>query len=221
MISVIFDLDGTLIDSAPDIHDQANRVLAEQGFGPLPLPQVRSYIGKGVPHLIERLLQAVGEGPDSPRHAPMVASFTAGYVTAVGLTRCYPGVTAALDDLQALGCILGICTNKPIVPTHAVLKHLNLDGCFPAVIGGDSLATRKPDPAPLFAAAAAMGGHPVLYVGDSETDAATAQNAGVPFLLFTEGYRNTPAKDLPHDALFSDFSELPALVSRHIALLQT
>jgi phosphoglycolate phosphatase len=213
MTSVIFDLDGTLIDSAPDIHAEANRVLAEQGFGPLPLAQVRGFIGKGVPHLIERLLEAAGEPSDGPRHAPMVASFTAGYLTAVTLTQIYPGVIAALDALQAMGCKLGICTNKPAAPTHAVLKYLQLDGYFPTVIGGDSLPVRKPDPAPLHAAAAAMGSAVVLYVGDSETDAATAQNAGLPFLLYTEGYRKTPVEELPHDALFSDFAALPALVA--------
>jgi len=214
MTAVIFDLDGTLIDSVPDVHALANRVLAEQGFGPLTLPQVRGFIGKGVPHLIERLLDTVGEDPTGPRHAPMVARFTESYLTAVTLTTCYPGVITALDALLAVGCTLGLCTNKPLAPTHAVLKHLGLTGYFPTVIGGDSLATRKPDAAPLHATIKAMGAGPALFVGDSETDAATAQNAAVPFLLYTEGYRKTPAKDLPHDALFSDFADLPTLVSQ-------
>jgi len=212
MTSVIFDLDGTLIDSVPDVHALANRVLAEHSFGPLTLPQVRGFIGKGVPHLIERLLEAVGEDPSGPRHAPMVARFTEGYLNAVTLTTCYPGVIAALDALLAMGCPLGICTNKPLVPTRAVLKHLGLTGYFTTVTGGDSLTTRKPDAAPLHATVKAMGEGPALFVGDSETDAATAQNAAVPFLLFTEGYRKAPAKDLPHDALFSDFADLPGLV---------
>lgn len=218
MTTVIFDLDGTLIDSVPDIHAEANRVLAEQGFAPLSLARVRSFIGNGVPYLVERLLEAVGEPADSPRHAAMVASFVAGYVTAVTQTQIYPGVIAALDALQAMGCKLGICTNKPVIPAHAVLKHLQLDGYFPTVIGGDSLATRKPDPAPLYAAA--MGAADVIYVGDSEIDAATAQNAGLPFLLYTEGYRKAPAKDLPHDALFSDFAALPGLVASLVAAKQ-
>ena len=144
MTSVIFDLDGTLIDSAPDIHDQANRVLAEHGFGPLSQTTVRSFIGKGVPHLIERLLDEVGEDPGGPRHAPMVASFTESYVTAVTLTTCYPGVIAALDSLLEMGCTLGICTNKPLVPTLAVLKHLGLAGYFPTVIGGGHGVRRRP-----------------------------------------------------------------------------
>jgi phosphoglycolate phosphatase len=143
----------------------------------------------------------------------MVARFNARYLTAFDLTTIYPGVMAALDALIAEGCVLGICTNKPIAPTHSVLKHLDLASRFGAVLGGDSLPQRKPDPAPLFKTAELLGASPVIYVGDSETDAATAQNAGVPFLLYTEGYRKTPAEDLPQAGRFSDFAELPALVA--------
>ncbi|QYK40702.1 MAG: phosphoglycolate phosphatase [Paracoccaceae bacterium] len=214
MISVIFDLDGTLIDSAPDIHAASNRVLAEQGFPPLTLPQVRSFIGKGVPHLVERLLDASGDDPAGPRFAAMVASFTAGYEDAVGLTRPYPGVVAALDRLAATGCALGICTNKPHAPTLAVLRHLDLLDRFGVVIGGDSLPRRKPDPAPLRAAAQALGRDRVIYVGDSEVDAETAANAAMPFLIYTEGYRQAPLAALPHDAAFADWGALPALVER-------
>lgn len=210
---VIFDLDGTLIDSAPDIHAQANRVLAEQGFDPVTLPQVRGFIGRGVGHLVACLLQARGQDPAGPLHAPMVASFTAGYEDAVGLTVPYPGVVTALDRLAAMGCTLGICTNKPHAPTIAVLRHLGLLDRFGVVIGGDSLPVRKPDPAPLQAAVAALGGASVVYVGDSEVDAETAAAAGLPFLIYTEGYRRTPVADLPHRAAFFDWADLPSLVA--------
>ncbi|MDZ4135183.1 MAG: HAD hydrolase-like protein, partial [Paracoccaceae bacterium] len=139
MTAIIFDLDGTLIDSAPDIHAVANRVLTEAGFAPLTVPQVRGVIGKGVPHLVERLLETAGQDPAGPHHAPMVARFNAAYETAVGLTLCYPGVVAALDALAASGFILGICTNKPVSPARAVLRHLGLLDRFALVIGGDSL----------------------------------------------------------------------------------
>lgn len=214
MTAVIFDLDGTLIDSAPDIHAAANRVLAAEGFAPLDLPQVRSFIGKGVPHLVARLLEASGEAPDGPRHALMVARFSASYESAVGLTRPYPGVVAALDALAAKGLRLGLCTNKPAAPARAVLRHLGLDRHFAVLIGGDSLAQRKPDPAPLRAALAALGGGAAVYVGDSEVDAATAAACALPFALFTEGYRQTPVADLPHAAAFADFSALPEIVAR-------
>ena len=213
MTAVIFDLDGTLIDSAPDIHAASNRVLAEAGFAPLTLAQVRSFIGKGVPHLVARLLQASGEAPDGPQHAAMVARFTARYESAVGLTRPYPGVVAALDALAAGGLELGLCTNKPVAPARAVLRHLGLDHHFKVLIGGDSLPQRKPDPAPLLATLAALGGGVAVYVGDSEVDAATAAAARLPFALFTEGYRKTPVADLPHAAAFADFATLPGIIA--------
>ena len=214
MTAVIFDLDGTLIDSAPDIHAASNQVLHDAGFAPLSLSQVRSFIGKGVPHLVARLLQASGEAPDGPQHAAMVARFTARYESAVGLTRPYPGVVAALAALAANGLELGLCTNKPVAPAKAVLRHLGLDHHFKVLIGGDSLAQRKPDPAPLRAALAALGGGVAVYVGDSEVDAATAAAARLPFALFTEGYRQTPVADLPHAAAFADFAALPGIVAR-------
>lgn len=212
MPSVIFDLDGTLIDSAADIHAGANRALAAEGLAPLSYAQVRSFIGKGVPHLIERLLEASGQPTAGALHTRVMADFTHGYETAVALTTCYPGVIAALEALSARGYRLGLCTNKPLAPTHAVLRHLGLAPFFGAVFGGDSLPTRKPDPAPLHATAAALGSRPVIYVGDSEIDAETAQAAGVPFLLFTEGYRKTPVAELYHDACFDAFAQLPALI---------
>ena len=213
MTAVIFDLDGTLIDSAPDIHAASNQVLHDAGFAPLSLAQVRSFIGKGVPHLVARLLQASGEPPSGPQHAAMVARFTARYESAVGLTRPYPGVVAALETLAANGLGLGLCTNKPVAPAKAVLRHLGLDHHFAALIGGDSLAQRKPDPAPLLATLAALGGGVAVYVGDSEVDAETAAAARLPFALFTEGYRQPPVADLPHAAAFADFAALPGIIA--------
>ena len=216
--AVVFDLDGTLIDSAPDIHAATNALLAEDGLPALTFAQVKGFIGKGVPHLITRVLDAVGEDPQGPRHADLVHRFEARYETAVGLTVVYPNVIAALEALQAQGHVLGLCTNKPLAPTHAVLDHLNLSRFFGAVVGGDSLPVRKPDPAPLQATLAALGANPhkTLYVGDSEVDAETAQRAGLPFLLFTEGYRKTPVEDLPHRAAFRDFADLPGLAARDL-----
>lgn len=214
MAVVIFDLDGTLIDSAPDIHAASNRVLQAEGFAPLSLAQVRGFIGKGVPHLVERLLETSGEDPRGPRLAPMVARFTEGYEDAVGLTLPYPGVKQALAQLRGAGYRLGICTNKPAGPTRAVLRHLRLLEAFEVIYGGDSLPQRKPHPAPLLAALADLGGGPVVYVGDSEVDAETARAAGLPFALYTEGYRKAPVADLPHEVAFSHFDRLPGIVAR-------
>ncbi|WP_022703091.1 phosphoglycolate phosphatase [Pseudorhodobacter ferrugineus] len=213
MTAVVFDLDGTLIDSAPDIAANANAVLEEMGMSPLPEAQLRGFIGKGVGHLIGQVLAASGQAADGPFHAPMVQRFNARYDTAFENTVIYPSVVPALEALIDAGCVLGICTNKPIAPTHAVLRHLRLDGYFGVVYGGDSLSQRKPDPAPLLAAAKDLGHAQVIYVGDSEVDAETAANAKVPFLIYTEGYRKTPVHDLPHDAAFNDFKQLSGLVA--------
>lgn len=213
MTAVIFDLDGTLIDSAPDIAANANAVLEEMGMAALPDAQIRGFIGKGVGNLIGQVLAASGQAADGPFHAPMVQRFNDRYETAFENTVIYHGVVPALEALAEMGCAMGICTNKPIAPTHAVLRHLGLDGYFTAVYGGDSMAQRKPDPAPLIATAADLGRAQVIYVGDSEVDAETAHAANLPFLIYTEGYRKTPVHALPHDAAFNDFKQLPGLVA--------
>ncbi|MFB2531459.1 phosphoglycolate phosphatase [Paracoccus sp. p4-l81] len=208
---VLFDLDGTLIDSAPDIHAASNEIMAAEGFPPLDLATVRSFVGKGVPNLVTRLLAA--HGIDDPaRAARLVSAFGARYETAVGLTQPYPGVPAALDALRAGGHVLGICTNKPVAPARAVLRHLGLLDHFAVVIGGDSAPERKPDPAPLHLAHQACGGGPAVFVGDSEVDAECADRAGMDLLLFTGGYRKTPVAELPHAAAFDHFDELAGLV---------
>ena len=212
--AVVFDLDGTLIDSAPDIHAAANALLAEDGLAPLSFETVKGFIGRGLPHFMSRVLEHFGEEPDGPRHRDLVQRFEAVYETATGQTVIYPGVEAALSALAAAGHPLGICTNKPVAPARAVLRHLGLESRFAALLGGDSLAVRKPDPSPLHAAVTALGGGPALLVGDSEVDAETAERAGLPFVLFTRGYRHTPVDGIPHAAAFDDFAALPGIVAR-------
>ncbi|MFV1876784.1 phosphoglycolate phosphatase [Nioella sp.] len=207
---IVFDLDGTLIDSAPDIHAIANEVLALEGCAAITLEETRRFVGNGAAVFVARMRGARGL-PDAAQER-MHDAFVARYDRAVGRTHPYPGVAEALSDLQAAGHRLGICTNKPIKPALAVLAHLGLDRFFGTVIGGDSLIVKKPDPAPLEAAFEALGQGPMIYVGDSEVDAETAERLGVPFLLFTEGYRKTPVNKLPHAAAFDDFKHLGGLV---------
>ena len=213
MKAVVFDLDGTLIDSAPDIHAASNRLLAHEGFPALTLERVKSFIGKGVPHLVACLMEEAGLGADPARHGALVARFTAGYDDAVGLTRPYPGVVEALDQLAGDGWALGICTNKPVGPARSVLAHLGLLDRFGAVLGGDSAPMRKPDPAPLMATLVALGATSALYVGDSEVDAETAATAGLPFALYTLGYRKSPVASLPHALAFDDWTALPKQIA--------
>lgn len=212
-LNIVFDLDGTLIDSAPDIHAAANKVFAAKGLAPFPFAVVRGFIGNGVGVLVSRLLQAQGLDGEGALHAELVENFVKLYEEAFDLTSLYSGVTEAVAVLAASGHRLGICTNKPLVPARAALRHFGLDRHMQAVIGGDSLALRKPDPAPLHAALAALGPGPALFVGDSEVDAETAQRAGVALALFTEGYRKTAPDAMGAKLIFSDFSALPQLVA--------
>jgi phosphoglycolate phosphatase len=211
MARIVFDLDGTLIDSAPDIRALANQLLAAEGAAELSLAETHRFIGNGAAVFVARM-RAARAIPDSEQDR-LLAAFHAGYDTARDLTRPYPGVVAALDALAREGHRLGICTNKPLRPCRAVLAHLGLLDRFAVTVGGDSAPALKPDPAPLRMAFAALGEGPALYVGDSETDAETAARAGVPFLLFTEGYRRGPAAAMAQAAAFADFAALPGLVA--------
>ncbi len=219
---VIFDLDGTLIDSAPDIHAGVNRVLVAHGFDPLSFAQIRSFIGRGVGHLMAQVVAALGKDPAGPLTEELLAAFEVEYEKAVDLTAPYPNMRAALTALISAGHPLAICTNKPLRPTLAVLEHLALTDCFKTIIGGDSLPVKKPDPAPLLAALQEIeNGTPALYVGDSEVDAATAQAAGMPFALYANGYRKTSVEDIKATYgmayVFEDFAEFPQIVEQFAA----
>jgi len=211
-LAVIFDLDGTLIDSAPDIHAAVNLALRDRGRPGLPFDQIRSFIGHGAPALIAQVLAATGEAPQD--QAALLAGFLRHYDTGgTSLTRLYPGVIEALEAIQANGHPMAICTNKPLSATLPVLQAFDLTRFFPAVIGGDSLPQRKPHPAPLHAARSQLATPDAVFVGDSEVDAETALAAGIPLLLFTLGYRKTDIAQIPHAASFADHMALPAMVA--------
>ncbi|CAD0186810.1 Phosphoglycolate phosphatase, chromosomal [Ruegeria sp. THAF57] len=215
MARIVFDLDGTLIDSALDLHNIACDVMSEEGHPPITVDQARSFIGHGVDVFVTKLRSA-RRIPDAD-HDRILAKFKERYQDAVHLTLIYPGVKQALDALVQAGHNLGICTNKPMVPCMAVLKHLDLEKYFQVVRAGDSLPVHKPDPAPLYSAYSDLPPGPEIFVGDSEVDAETAMRAKVPFLLFTEGYRKKPVGLIPHTQSFSHHDGLPDLVDALLA----
>lgn len=209
--AVVFDLDGTLVDSAPDIAAAANRMLADFDHAPLPLPVLTGFIGHGIPNLVHRVQTACEIDPAClpAMTARMLTHYEARPAT---LTRPYPGVPETLQALAAAGHPLAVCTNKLRGLSLRILEALDLARHFQAVIGGDSLPQKKPDPAPLRAAFAALAAPPLLYVGDSEVDARTAQAADLPFALFTQGYRQAPVAELPHLLAFERFEDLRGFV---------
>lgn len=209
---LIFDLDGTLIHSAPQIHAAALEVLASEGLQAIDYAQLVSFVGAGIAVLVARILQAQGLPVDDARHARMCRDFIHIYEQRFDLTMLYPGVAKMLAELARCGHPMAICTNKPEAPTRAILAHFGLTGYFPVIVGGDTLPRRKPDPAPLFLAIERLGAAAVWFVGDSEVDAQTARAAEVRFLLFRGGYRNTDAQRLGAVAIFDDHAALPGLV---------
>ena len=210
--AVIFDLDGTLIDSLPDLAAAVNRLLAGEGLAPMTRAEVQARVGDGAPVLMARVMEA--RGMDMALHADLTRRMIADYTArACEATRTYPHVPEILETLKTCGHRLGLCTNKPGAATTAVLEALGLTRFFDSVVAGDVLAEKKPHPAPLLRVVRALGATCAVYVGDSEVDARTAAAAALPFFLFTEGYRRVPRAEIAPDAEFSDFRELPPLIS--------
>ena len=210
---IVFDLDGTLIDSAADLAAAVNAMLAHFGRAALPVAEVRRMIGNGVAMLVTRALAARHCEHADPDEAARI--FMRHYeADATSLTRAFPGAGAALQALRAAGIPLAVCTNKPARITADILGSLDLAQYFVRVIGGDSLPYRKPDPRVLLSLVAALAAAPAssLLVGDSEVDAATAHAAGVPFVLMKHGYRHGPAEGIACIAALESFADLPPLV---------
>ncbi|NDW05968.1 phosphoglycolate phosphatase [Jiella pacifica] len=188
--AVVFDLDGTLIDSAPDIAAAVNRVLAEHGWAPLETDYVERFIGDGPKTLLLRILQEQGLPTDDAFVEASKNAYLQNYAEAPAThTTFFAHVAEDLRALKASGLRLGICTNKPHGLTQTVLSILGIAELFDSAIGADAAPRRKPDAAHLLAVVDAMGldKDEIAYVGDTEVDSACARSAGVPFFIVPWG----------------------------------
>jgi phosphoglycolate phosphatase len=215
--ALVFDLDGTLVDTAPDLHAHLNAMLAELGRPGLVLEEIRPMIGDGARALLRRGLEASGGLPAGADHDLLFERFLARYTAdPVRFGTLYDGVLPLLDDLAQNGVRLGVCTNKPQAPSARILELTGLAPYFASLIGGDVLPVKKPHAGHIGAVLERLGAAPsrALMVGDSENDLLAARAAGIPCVLVSFGYTPRPAKELGADLVIDRFSELPDALSR-------
>lgn len=210
-MNIVFDLDGTLVDSAPDLMIASNKMLAGEGLEPLDLATITSFIGNGLPKLVERVMRARGI---ASHHFERLYDEVKDFYNAspADESKPMPGVVALLEKLKTDGHRLGVCTNKPEEPARLMLSLLGLERFFDTVVGGDALPEKKPHPAPLNLAFERLGAGERLYVGDSEIDAEVALAAEVPFAIYAHGYRKQAIEGLPHDYRFDHFEDVGPIV---------
>lgn len=218
--TLAFDLDGTLVDTAPDLVGALNSLLREQGLPALPLALARVMVGRGARALIEQGFSAAGAPLDEASAPALVERFIGLYRLRIAdESRAFDGVEACLERLAGASARLVVCTNKRTDLSLALLDALDLTRRFGAVIGADLAPAPKPDPRHLFTAIAAVGGAPdrAIMVGDSASDIGAARAAKVPSIVVSFGYTETPAADLGGDHLVDRFSQIPELADRLLA----
>ncbi|MBW7849566.1 MAG: phosphoglycolate phosphatase [Rhodospirillales bacterium] len=217
---ILFDLDGTLVDSLPDLSHALNVMLTRLGRRALAAKEVRLMVGDGAATLVERALTATGglaHGSLSDHTRHFLEIYEGG---PADRTRPYPGADRTLEHLRASGYLMAVCTNKPYAPSIAILEALGLRRFFGAVVGGDSIAgVKKPDPRMVVAALEALDASSAraLFVGDSGNDVFAARAAGLPVVAVTFGYSRVPVADLGADATIDALAELPGLADRLLA----
>lgn len=215
--AVVFDLDGTLVETAGDLHLVLEEIFAERGFEAPPLAAVRGMIGDGARVLIERALEAIGAPHDQDLVEKLFDRFRARYAKEpCRASSLYPGAAELLAELAGRGVRLGMCTNKPQAATDGLLRTLGIADRFAAVIGGDAIPVRKPNAQHLAAVIEAMDTTPdrTVMVGDSRNDLLTARGLGVPCILVSFGYTDIPVRELGTDAVVDDLREVPAALER-------
>ncbi|CAN1527046.1 Gph Predicted phosphatases [Caulobacteraceae bacterium] len=214
--TIAFDLDGTLVETAPDLVGALNVVLVEQGMAPAPLTAVRQLVGHGVRGLLTRAYAMAGLTITEARIDELRPRFIEIYRARIAEeSRPYPGCLESLADLRARGAKLAVCTNKPEGLARQLLDALDMTGLFDAIIGGDTLPVQKPDPAPLLAAVARAGGDPAraIMVGDASPDVGAAKAAGMPCILFSFGYNDLPVEALGGDVVIDRYGQLTVTIS--------
>jgi phosphoglycolate phosphatase len=214
--AVVFDLDGTLVDTAPDLQAHVNSVLEELGRAGLGLNEVRLLVGDGARTLLRRGLEATGGVPADVDLDVLYGRFLERYTARpADKSTVHADVVEVLQGLQARGLRLGVCTNKAQAPTDRLLAALGLDRFFEAIVGGDAVPAKKPDAGHLFAVLDRLGAAPAraVMVGDSGPDLAAARALGVPCILVSFGYTPVPARALGADRVIDRFAELPAALA--------
>jgi phosphoglycolate phosphatase len=212
---VVFDLDGTLVDTAPDLINALNVVLDREGLPPVPLHSARSMIGAGARRLIERGLELEGRSATTLDITRLTGDFIDYYAAHIAdISRPFQGLEGALDDLGARGYRFAVCTNKLEWLSKLLLDRLGLSSRFSAICGADTFGVAKPDPAILQQTIARAGGQlsAAIMVGDAGPDIGVARRAGIPVIGVEFGYAEVPIADLKPDRLISHMGELPAAV---------
>jgi phosphoglycolate phosphatase len=214
--TVVFDLDGTLVDTAPDLVATLNTILKQLGLAAIPYENARNFVGGGARMMIERGLGAQGRTLPAAEIERLTADFIAHYSAhSADHSRVFPGVEAVLDELGVAGFRLAVCTNKFARLSVPLLSTLGLADRFAAICGPETFGVSKPDPAILIRTIEQAGGRPdqTVMIGDSATDIATARAASVPVIAVDFGYTEIPVAELGPDAVISAFSELPTAIS--------
>ena len=213
--TLVFDLDGTLVDTAPDLINALNFVLDREGLPPVPLQSARNMIGAGARKLIERGLELEGRIAGVDDISRLTADFIDYYAAHIAdASRPFDGLENALDDLQALGYRFAVCTNKLEWLSKRLLDQLVLSPRFSAICGADTFGISKPDPAILQQTILRAGGQlsSAIMVGDAGPDIGVARRAGIPVIGVEFGYTEVPIADLKPDRLINHMRELPAAV---------
>jgi phosphoglycolate phosphatase len=212
---IVFDLDGTLIDTAPDLVDTLNHILAREGLPPVPFAAARDMIGGGARILLERGLAAEGRACGQEVVDRLYRDFVAHYGEHIAdRSQPFPGLERALDELAAMGWRFAVCTNKLESLSRRLLDLLDLSGRFEAVCGQDTFGVHKPHPDILLHTIRRAGGAPgrAIMVGDSGNDIAVARAANIPVIAVDFGYTEIPVAELGPDRIIQDYSELAAAV---------